>query len=63
MADYSTRMILNSTASTQQLDLVFSVVNDSIYNNTYICKVFRNSGLQHAEQNITVRVEGTVRNH
>ena len=54
----SNGMILESQPLTQQLDLVFSPVNESIHNNTYICKVYRNSGVQYAEENITVRVEG-----
>ena len=43
--------------STQQLDLEFSPVNDSIHNQVYICRVTREGDVQ-VEQNFTVRVNG-----
>ena len=52
--------VLKSRVSTRELELVFSPVNDSIHNSTYICRVFResDSGVPDAEQNFTVRVDG-----
>ena len=48
-----------SATSTQQLDLVFSQVNDSIHNQVYICRVTREGGMT-ATQNFTVKVDGKL---
>ena len=53
----SNGVVVESATSTQQLDLVFSLVNDSIHNQVYICRVTRDGGVQ-AEQNFTMRVDG-----
>lgn len=47
---------LKSNTSIYQLDLTFSLVNDSIHNSVYVCRVFRANSS--AEQNFTVRVDG-----
>jgi hypothetical protein len=46
-----------SDMSTQQLNLVFSPVSDSIHNQVYVCRVTRQGGAQ-AEQNFTAIVDG-----
>ena len=48
-----------SALSTQELNLVFSSVNDSIHNEVYICRVSREGGMI-ATQNFTVTVNGNV---
>ena len=50
--------VVASAASTgiQELELVFSPVNDSIHNQVYVCRVTRNSGT--VAQNFTVQVNG-----
>ena len=50
-------VIIESDVSTQELDLVFSSVNDSIHNQVYVCRVTREGGAQ-AEQNFTAKVDG-----
>ena len=45
-----------ASASIQVLDLVFSLVNDSIHNQVYVCRVTRDSGT--VSQNFTVQVNG-----
>ena len=52
-------VVVESATSTQQLDLVFSQVNDSIHGDVYICRVTREGGTQ-AEQNFTVKVESKI---
>ena len=47
----------------QELDLVFSPVNDSIYNQVYVCRVTRdgeNGMTVTAMQNFTVNVHGKI---
>ena len=51
-------MVIETAMSTQQLDLEFSPVNDSIHNQVYICRVTRGDDVQ--EQNFTVRVDGKL---
>ena len=51
--------VLASDTSTQQLDLVFSPVSDSIHNQVYVCRVTREWGAQ-AEQNFTAAVDGNL---
>ena len=51
--------IIESATSTQQLNLVFSPVNDSIHNMVYVCRVTRMGGTQ-AEKNVTVTVNGKL---
>ena len=58
-------MVVESAAFTgiQQLDLVFSPVNDSIHNQVYLCRVTRdgeNGGMVTATQNFTVNVDGKM---
>ena len=50
--------VVASIASTsiQELDLVFSVVNDSLHNQVHVCRVTRDSGI--VSQNFTVQVNG-----
>ena len=54
----------NSTAGIQELDLEFSLVNDSIHNQVYVCRITREGkdGIQPvtAVQNFTVNVNGKV---
>ena len=45
-----------SSTSIQELDLVFSPVNDSIHNQVHVCRVTRDSGT--VAQNFTVQVNG-----
>ena len=49
----------NNAAGIQELDLIFSPVNDSIHNQVYICRVTRMEGSL-AEQNFTVTVKGVL---
>ena len=53
--------VIESAMSTQELDLVFSPVNDSIHNEVYLCRVTREGGMT-ATQNFTVNVDGKVCN-
>ena len=58
-------MVVESAAFTgiQQLDLVFSPVNDSIHNQVYLCRVTRdgeNGMMVTAAQNFTVNVDGKM---
>ena len=46
-------VLITSATSTQQLDLVFSLVNDSIHDQVYVCRVIRNGGVI-ATQNFTM---------
>ena len=54
--------VVERDTSTQQLDLVFSQVNDGIHNMVYVCRVTRIGGTQE-EENVTVRVNGKVIYH
>ena len=54
-------VVVESVASTQQLDLVFSLVNDSIHNQVYTCRVTREVDGTTATQNFTVKVDGMMR--
>ena len=56
-------MVVESAAFTgiQELDLVFSPVNDSIHTQVYVCRVTRDGGsgmAVQAVQNFTVNVDG-----
>ena len=51
--------VIESALSTQELDLVFSPVNDSIHNKVYTCRVTREGGMI-ATQYFTVNVDGKV---
>ena len=56
-------MVVESDAFSgiQELDLVFSPVNDSIHNQVYMCRVIRDGGngmTVTAVQNFTVNVDG-----
>ena len=56
-------IVVESAASTQQLNLVFSLVNDSIHDQGYTCRVTREmtDGMSTiAVQNFTVNVNGKV---
>ena len=53
--------MIESALSTQELDLVFPLVNDSIHNEVYTCRVIREGGMI-ATQNFTVNVDGKVCN-
>ena len=50
---------IESATSIQQLNLVFSPVNDSIHNMVYVCRVTWMDGTQ-ADKNVTVRVNGNL---
>jgi hypothetical protein len=55
------QIVVTSASSTQQLNLVFSPVNDSIHNQVYVCRVTRdgeNGTTVTAVQNFTVNVDG-----
>ena len=52
-------VLITSTTSAQQLDLVFSLVNDSIHNQVYVCRVTGHGGVI-TTQNITVHVTGKI---
>ena len=51
--------VIESALPTQELDLVFPLVNDSIHNEVYFCRVTR-EGLMTATQNFTLNVDGKV---
>ena len=51
--------VIASDTSTQQLNLEFSPVSDSIHNQVYVCRVTRQGGAQ-AEQDFTAIVDGNV---
>ena len=58
-------MVVESAAFTgiQELDLVFSPVNDSIHTQVYVCRVTRDGGngmTVTAVQNFTVNVDGKI---
>ena len=53
----SNGVVVATAMSTEQLDLEFSPVNDSIHNQVYVCRVTREGDVQ-VEQNFTVRVNG-----
>ena len=53
----SNGVVVATAMSTEQLDLEFSPVNDSIHNQVYVCRVTREGDVQ-VEQNFTVRVDG-----
>ena len=50
-------VVIASDTSTQQLDLAFSPVSDSIHNQLYVCRVTRQAEAQ-AEHNFTAIVDG-----
>ena len=52
-------VLAESATSTQQLDLVFPLVTDSIHNQDYTCRVIREGGMT-AIQNFTVKVDGKI---
>ena len=52
-------VVVESVTSTQQLDLVFPLVNDSIHNQDYTCRVTREAGMT-ATQKFTVKVDGKI---
>ena len=52
-------MVLESATSTQQLDLMFSPVNDTIHNQLYTCRVTREGAII-ATQNFTTQIEGNM---
>ena len=49
-------LVLNRTVSTQQLDLVFPLVNDSNHNQVYTCRITRAQGMANPEQTFIARV-------
>ena len=56
-------VVVQSAASTQLLDLVFSLVNDSIHGQVYTCRVTRETDdgmFTIATQSFTVNVNGKV---
>ena len=52
-------MVLAAQSRTQRLDLLFDIVNDSIHDEVYTCRVTRNA-TDTAEQNFTVSVKGEL---
>ena len=50
-----------TSTSIQELNQTFSVVNDSIHNQVYTCRVTRDSGT--VSQNFTVQVNGKLFRH
>ena len=52
-------VVVENATSTQQLNLVFSQVNDSIHGDVYTCRVTRDGGSQ-TQQNLTIDVDGEV---
>ncbi len=54
---YDNTVIMRTTAP--QLDLTFSLVNDSIHNRQYTCRVVTSYGTQ--EETITLRVQGRIK--
>jgi hypothetical protein len=58
-------MVVESATFTgiQQLDLVFSQVNDSIHTQVYVCRVTRDGGdgmITTTAQNFTVNIDGKM---
>ena len=53
-------VVVESAASTQQLNLVFPLVNDSIHHQVYTCRVIRVVDGMTATQNFTVNVDGKM---
>ena len=53
-------VLMTSTMTTQQLDLVFSLVNDSLHNQVYVCRVTRLVDGMVATQNFTANVIGKI---
>ena len=51
-------VLMASSTTTQQLDLVFSLVNDSIHNQVYVCRVTRLADGMVATQNFSANVIG-----
>ena len=51
--------VVVAAQSTQRLDLIFDVVNDSIHNQVYMCRVTRKA-IDITEQNLTISVEGEL---
>ena len=51
-------MVVASMPNIQQLDLSFNIVNDSIHDKVYICRVTREADNIVDEQNITIIVRG-----
>ena len=52
-------VVVTSTTSTKQLNLVFTLVSDSIHNQIFVCRVTRDGGMV-AMQNLTVDVDGEI---
>ena len=52
-------LVVASATSTQKLVLLFSLVNDSIHGQVYVCRVTRDGGMT-ATQNFTVQVNGKI---
>ena len=52
-------VVVAAQPRTHRLDLVFDIVNDSIHDEVYVCRVTRNA-TDTAEQNFTVSVEGEL---
>lgn len=50
-------VVVASMPETQQLDLSFEIVNESIHDEVYICRVTRDANIT-VEQNITITVRG-----
>ena len=56
-------LVIARASSIQELDLMFSLVNDSIHNQVYVCRVTRDGGngtIATAMQNFTVNVAGKI---
>ena len=51
-------VLVTSSMTTQQLNLVFSLVNDSIHDQVYVCRVTRMGDGMVATQNFTANVIG-----
>ena len=51
--------VIKNANSTQELNLVFSLVNDSIHDKVYTCRVTRVRGMI-ATQNLTLNVNGKI---
>ena len=54
-------VVVESAASTKQLNLLFSLVNDSIHNQVYTCRVTREVDGMTTTQNFTVNVNGRIK--
>ena len=52
-------VVVASQSRTQRLDLTFDIVNDSIHDKLYVCRVNRNAA-EIAEQNFTTSIEGEL---